>query len=81
MRGVLKSPNHLTLQQGKGVNGVWVNPTPELVQGYIRDKCEKIGVEFVKLPAYWYTKKGDKFDAKYKPSKTDKVVYTLHGRN
>ncbi|KXN80644.1 Esterase [Leucoagaricus sp. SymC.cos] len=77
--GVLKSPNHLALQKGKGVNGVWVNPAPELIHGHILEQCKKVAVEFVKLPAYWYIRKGETFDAEYKPSKTDKVLYTLHG--
>ena len=77
--GVLKAPNHLALRKGKGVNGVWVDPAPELVHGHILEQCTELAVEFMKLPGYWYTKKGKTFDAKYKPSRTDKVVYTLHG--
>lgn len=75
----MKAPNHLALGGGKGANGVWVSPAPELVQGHIRDQCEKLPVEFVKLLGYWYLKRGEAFDAEFKPTKAEKVVYTLHG--
>ncbi|KAJ3572736.1 hypothetical protein NP233_g2894 [Leucocoprinus birnbaumii] len=77
--GVLKAPDYLALQKGKDVNGVWVDSAAQFVQGPILEKCKKATVEFVKLPGYWYIRKGETFDANYKPSKTDKVVYTLHG--
>ncbi|KAF8903472.1 alpha/beta-hydrolase [Gymnopilus junonius] len=77
--GILKSPNYLALQGGKEVYGIWVSPAPDLLQGRIREQCEKAGSESIRLPGYWYTRKGETFDRKYKPSGADKVLYTLHG--
>ena len=61
------------------MNGAWVNQAPKPVHGHILERCTRIAIELTKLPGYWYTEKGKTFDARYKPSRTDKVVRTFHG--
>ena len=79
--GVLKSPSFLAIEGGKGVNGVWIAPGLDVIQGRIRKQCDDAGIEPVKLPGYWYTREGEAFNANNKASKADKVLYTLHGMN
>ncbi|PPQ97549.1 hypothetical protein CVT26_002334 [Gymnopilus dilepis] len=76
--GVSKSPSFLAIEGGKGVNGVWVSPGLDLIQGLIKKQCDDAGIGPVKLPGYWYTRKGEAFEAN-EASKADKVLYTLHG--
>lgn len=78
--GVLNSADHRAIRQGKNVNAVWIEPAPELVVGDIRERADQAGVNYVRLPAYWFTKKGSHFNPQHKPSKNEKVIYSLHGK-
>ncbi|KIJ37772.1 hypothetical protein M422DRAFT_177429 [Sphaerobolus stellatus SS14] len=77
--GLLKSPDHRAIGQGKNVHGVWVNAAPDFVKGSIRERAEKVGMEYVKIPGYWFVKKGEAYDYQYKPTADEKVVYSFHG--
>ncbi|KIJ34161.1 hypothetical protein M422DRAFT_263813 [Sphaerobolus stellatus SS14] len=64
--GVASTSDHRAIRPGKNIHGVWVQPTPELVKGSIRERADKSG-------------KGQVFDYQYKLTPHEKVVYSFHG--
>jgi hypothetical protein len=80
--GILNSPNHLAIRGGKNVNGVWIDPAPNAVLGDIRARAEAAGVEYVRIPGYWFTKQNAKLELVAPTSSetaSERVVYSLHG--
>lgn len=72
-------PSNAELRLGKGVQGLYIDGTPELITGEISGWATQAGVEAVRLPGYWIHKKGEKIIMGEKPSAKEKVVYFLHG--
>jgi acetyl esterase/lipase len=76
----VKSPNHLAITGGVGVNGVWVEPVPpQLITGVLKTSMIATSVTPTRIPGYWMHKQGSttKIDAPPVPGK--KVVYNMHG--
>ena len=43
-------PNYKELETGNGVEGVWIDPAPELVYGELKQWANAQGVSSVRLP-------------------------------
>lgn len=72
-------PNHLAITSGVDINGVWVEPTPELVTGDLETFANVAGVEPCRIPGYWLFKKGSKVSIESTLGPDEKIVYALHG--
>ncbi|KAK2462093.1 hypothetical protein APHAL10511_006556 [Amanita phalloides] len=74
-----KYPNHLDILHGPGVNGVWVDATPDLVIGELKSFADAASVTSVRIPGYWIHKEGSQVEVGSPPAFGEKVVYHLHG--
>lgn len=72
-------PNYLAIQEGPGVQGVWVSPTPQYVVGDVKKWAENASVECTRIPGYWFDKIGTKCTIGESPRPGEKVLYALHG--
>jgi acetyl esterase/lipase len=60
------------------VNGVWVEPVPDLIRGEITDHAFKADVAPARIPGYWLDA-GERVPANAPPARGEKVVLHLHG--
>ncbi|KIP06420.1 hypothetical protein PHLGIDRAFT_72685 [Phlebiopsis gigantea 11061_1 CR5-6] len=74
-----KNPDHTAITGGPGVKGVWVAPTPHLIQGEVKEWAELAGVESVSIPGYWMDKQGSDIPACAPPAEGEIVLMHLHG--
>lgn len=58
---------------------VWVDPTPELVIGEIKQMAEHNQVEAVKTGGFWYGPRSPNGAVGQKALKNEKVIYHMHG--
>lgn len=72
-------PNYLALETGPNVKGVWVQPTPHLIVGEVKQWADQAKVDCVRIPGYWLEKRGVDRLASSPPKKGEKVLYALHG--
>ncbi|KAL1731917.1 Alpha/Beta hydrolase protein [Schizophyllum commune] len=72
-------PNHEALVPGKGVNGVWLEPVPELVIGQLRDWAIEQGVEPVRIPGYWVHNTDSNITPGAPPQPGERVLLHFHG--
>ncbi|KAI0340627.1 alpha/beta-hydrolase [Trametopsis cervina] len=70
------APNESTAQKD-GL--VWVDATPELIVGAVKQFAESNGVEAVKVAGYWYGTRDADGQVGQKAAPGEKVVYHLHG--
>jgi acetyl esterase/lipase len=61
------------------VNGVWVQPRPDLVFGDIQRAQEANNVRDVPIPGYWYDKDGVTPNDPCRPVPGEKIVHFIHG--
>jgi acetyl esterase/lipase len=71
--------NYLAIQPGPGVNGVWVDPVPNLVIGDLKAYAETASVESIRIPGYWTQKLASSIGVTAPPQAGEKLVYFLHG--
>lgn len=76
---LVATPNHLAITPGVNVNGIWVEPVPELVTGELTTWMSATSVSPVRVPGYWTYSKGSKPDIEAPPTPGEKVVYHMHG--
>ena len=76
---LISRPNHLAITTGPGVNGVWVEPVPQLITGVLKTWMIAAGVPSIRIPGYWIHKKGSSITAETPPVPGEKVVYHMHG--
>lgn len=72
-------PNHHAIVPGAGINGVWVEPVPELITGELKTWAYVSSVSSIRIPGYWLHKRQSKIDIAASPIPGEKVVYALHG--
>ncbi|KAG5639419.1 hypothetical protein H0H81_002951 [Sphagnurus paluster] len=72
-------PNHLAITPGPDVNGVWVDPTPQLVIGQLKTWTAATSIAPARIPGYWMHKKGSALEVGSAPTLGEKVLYHLHG--
>ncbi|KAG6897938.1 hypothetical protein C0992_008686 [Termitomyces sp. T32_za158] len=75
----IKLPDHKAITLGKGVNGLWVDPVPELITGKLEMWMKAASVTPVRIPGYWTHKKGYDIKVGAAPTLGEKVLYHLHG--
>ncbi|KAL5522376.1 hypothetical protein ACEPAG_8392 [Sanghuangporus baumii] len=63
----------------EAANGVYVDGTPDLIAGKIKEWAKTAGVGAERIPGYWMHKKGANIVVEQKPDEDEKVVYFLHG--
>ena len=71
--------NHLAIQPGSGVNGVWVDPVPNLIIGDLKAYAEIASVTSIRIPGYWTHKLGSTVEVASPPQAGEKLIYFLHG--
>ncbi|KAF8633318.1 hypothetical protein AX17_004491 [Amanita inopinata Kibby_2008] len=76
---IIKVPNHLAIQHGDDVNGVWVDAVPHLIAGELKTWAATASVDSIRIPGYWMHKMGSKLKVASPPIPGEKVVYNLHG--
>ncbi|KAJ8473019.1 hypothetical protein ONZ45_g16453 [Pleurotus djamor] len=76
---IITSANHLAILPGVDVNGVWVEPTPQLVTGPLVQWCQTASVGPIPIPGYWVHKKNSTIPVAAAPMPGEKVIYSLHG--
>ncbi|KAG6891464.1 hypothetical protein C0992_006195 [Termitomyces sp. T32_za158] len=75
----IKLPNYEALTLGRGVNGLWVDPVPDLVTGKLETWMKAASVIPIRIPGYWTHKKGYDIKVGAAPTPGEKVLYHLHG--
>ncbi|KAG6841871.1 hypothetical protein C0991_005601 [Blastosporella zonata] len=76
---LIRLPNHKAVTQGRDVNGVWVDPVPELITGKLETWMKAASVTPVRIPGYWMHKTGSIIKSGAPPTRGEKVLYHLHG--
>ncbi|KAG5353784.1 hypothetical protein C0989_002567 [Termitomyces sp. Mn162] len=76
---LIKSPNHEAITLGPGINGLWVEPVPDLITGKLSVWKDDNSVMPVRIPGYWTHKKGYDIKVGAAPTSGEKVLYHLHG--
>lgn len=69
----------MEITPGPNVNGVWIQPRPELLFGDIKHAQEVNGVRNIRVPGYWYDKEGVTPDNSARPVSGEKIAYYIHG--
>ncbi|CAL1707782.1 unnamed protein product [Somion occarium] len=77
--GRAPAPKHLAIAGGANVKGNWVYPAEHLIVGDVKQWAEDAGVGCIRIPGYWFEKKGDNRKAGEPAKPGEKVVYALHG--
>ncbi|GLB37506.1 putative steryl acetyl hydrolase [Lyophyllum shimeji] len=76
---VIILPNHLAITPGENVNGVWLDPAPQLVTGKLQTWMHATSVTPSRIPGYWIHRKGSTIEVAAAPKPGEKVLYNLHG--
>ncbi|KAG6849987.1 hypothetical protein H0H93_002777 [Arthromyces matolae] len=76
---LIKHPNHEAITLGRGVNGLWVEPTPGLIIGKLKTWMNVAKVTPTRIPGYWTHKYGPTITVGASPIDGEKVLYHLHG--
>ena len=71
--------NHLAIQPGPGVNGIWVDPVPGLIIGDLKAYAETASVAPIQIPGYWTHQLTSSIEVAAPPQAGEKLVYFLHG--
>ncbi|KAI0093135.1 Alpha/Beta hydrolase protein [Irpex rosettiformis] len=72
-------PDHLAVEQGPNVKGIWISPAPDLVVGEVKQWAADADLEPIQIPGYWLEKQGIDLPANSPPRPGEKVIYSLHG--
>lgn len=72
-------PSCVEITPGPNVNGVWIQPRPDLAFGDIQHAQEVNKVRDVRVPGYWYEKDGVVPENSPHPVPGEKVAYFIHG--
>ncbi|TCD68803.1 hypothetical protein EIP91_009817 [Steccherinum ochraceum] len=76
---IVVDPDHRAIMKGKGVKGVWIPPTPELVVGEVKKLAEQGNIESIQIPGYWHDKKRYDTPSDLPARPGEKVFMVLHG--
>ncbi|KAL1742139.1 Alpha/Beta hydrolase protein [Schizophyllum fasciatum] len=72
-------PNHEAIVPGEGVNGVWLDPVPDLLVDELKAWAIAQGVEPVRIPGYWIHSPDTGITPGAPPQPGEKVILHLHG--
>jgi len=72
-------PNNQELDEGEGVNGVWIPGVPELVVGHVKQLTDFAGVKAVNIPGYWLHRDGEDVSLAITARPGEKVLLFFHG--
>lgn len=61
------------------MNGVWVDPVPNLITGDLKVYTETASVTSIRIPGYWTHKLGSIVEVASPPQAGEKLIYFLHG--
>ena len=61
------------------MNGVWVDPVPNLIIGDLKVFAETASVTSTRIPGYWTHKLGSVVEVASPPQAGEKLIYFLHG--
>ena len=61
------------------MKGVWISPTPHLIQGEVKGWADSVGVGCAGIPGYWMDKEGSDIPAGAPPADGEVVLMHLHG--
>jgi acetyl esterase/lipase len=75
----MDAPDHSSLAEGPEIEGLWIEPVPDLIVDEIRNCAKIANVHPIRIPGYWVHQTGVEFSANEKPISGDKVIYGLHG--
>ncbi|CCM05251.1 uncharacterized protein FIBRA_07461 [Fibroporia radiculosa] len=68
------------VETGKNIQVVWIEPTPELIVGEIKEAARVNNVEPARVAGVWYGQRGSNAQAAHeKAGPEEKVMYELHG--
>lgn len=77
---VPSKPPHKSIQPGKNVNGIWIEPVPpELVTEDLKIWSEAGSVRPVRIPGYWMDKDNSAIDTSFFANEGEKVILSFHG--
>ncbi|KAF8893844.1 Alpha/Beta hydrolase protein [Infundibulicybe gibba] len=76
---LVTTPSHLAITPGVDVNGIWVDPVPELITAELKTWAFVASVSPIRIPGYWIHKKGKSIDVTAPAEPGEKVIYMLHG--
>ncbi|RDB28750.1 Esterase [Hypsizygus marmoreus] len=76
---ISQHPDHLAITGGVDVNGIWVEPAPQLVTGRLKSWMFATSVEAIRIPGYWMHEQGSTIEVGAPPAPGEKVLYHLHG--
>lgn len=72
-------PDYRAIPDTPGVKAVWLDSTPQLVVGDVKQWAERGNVQPIRIPGYWYDKDGHDTPIGAPPEPGEKVVLYLHG--
>lgn len=72
-------PSHLSIEEGPGVQGVWVEPSPELIFGDVQKLAVEADVRAERIPAYWMYKVNSTLTPSSPLQEGEKIIMHLHG--
>ncbi|KAG5648519.1 hypothetical protein DXG03_003130 [Asterophora parasitica] len=61
------------------VNGIWVEPVPQLITGKLQEWMTAASIAPVRVPGYWIHKMDSTIEVGASPKPGEKVLYNLHG--
>ena len=61
------------------MNGIWVDPVPNLIIGDVKAYAETVSVTSIRIPGYWIHKLGSSVEVASPPQAGEKLIYSLHG--
>ncbi|KAG6845917.1 hypothetical protein H0H87_000723 [Tephrocybe sp. NHM501043] len=76
---IIALPNHKAIAHGRNVNGLWIDPVPELVTGKLETWMKAASVIPIRIPGYWMHKDGSAIEVGALAAPKEKVLYHLHG--
>ncbi|KAL1665349.1 Alpha/Beta hydrolase protein [Schizophyllum commune] len=74
-----RTPNHEAIVPGEGVNGVWIDPVPDLIYDELKVWATAQGVEPARIPGYWLHGPESPTPIGASPTPGEKVVLCFHG--
>jgi acetyl esterase/lipase len=72
-------PTSRAIAPGSQATAIWIEPTPHLVVGKVKQWADDAAVQGARIPAYWYDAVGAKVALNAPPAPGEKVVLALHG--
>ncbi|KAK7676878.1 hypothetical protein QCA50_020134 [Cerrena zonata] len=75
----LGHPDSRAIPRKSKVKSLWLEPTPQLITGSLKEAADKAGVQSARIPAYWYDRDGYNTAVDAPARSGEKVVLYIHG--